>query len=156
LREFLCYKGYYTNLVTLTFTKIEGIINDDLPFGALRKESWWRNSDKTPQGYAWINGGWKVQNVNLKERSVTFQRVSESRPINHRKKPIRSKEVFTPVPIRSRKPRKPSKTKISKALARARNIERRKMSMYPKIKSKAKSRYQKKMYQSDAKPSRQD
>lgn len=158
LKAFLCYKGRYSNLVTLAFSKIEGIINSDLPFGALRKENWWKNIDNTSQGHAWISGGWHVQNVDVKERIVTFKKISEKLTGKPQKKMFskQKKEAFIPVPVRTRKVRKPSKTKISKILARAKNIERRKKSLNRKIKMKPKSFYEKRMYKPDARPSHQD
>ncbi len=159
LREFLCYKGRYTNLVTLSFSKIEGIIKNDLPFGALRKEVWWKNSDKTSQGRAWISGGWQVQSLSLKERIVTFKKVSGKLSIDpqtERKGKRQKKESFTPVPVRTGKIRKPSKTRISKVLARAKNVERRSSSRYPRMKMKSRSVYEKRMYKPDAKPSSKD
>jgi hypothetical protein len=158
LREFLCYKSRYSNLVTLTFSKIEGVIKSDLPFEALRKENWWKNSNSTSQGHAWISGGWQVQNVNIKERIVTFKKISEKLTIKPHKKPFnkQKKEGFTPIPVRTRKKRKPSKTRISKILARAKNVERRKTALNRKIKMKPKSVYEKRMYKPDEKPSHQD
>ncbi|MCW3984930.1 MAG: hypothetical protein NWE91_00745 [Candidatus Bathyarchaeota archaeon] len=75
LREYLWRRGKFTSLATLTFSRIEGIIKNDLPFGALRSEDWWNNDDTTSQGYAWTNSGWKVQSVDLKERTVTFKKM---------------------------------------------------------------------------------
>lgn len=158
LREFLCYKGRYSNLITLSFSKIEGIIKSDLPFGALRKKDWWRNSGNTSQGRAWVSGGWQVQTLSLKERIVTFKKISEKLPIEPHVKKLRKQktESFTPVPVRTRKIRKPSKTRISKVLARAKNVERRRSSSHPKMRMKSRSVYEKRMYKPDAKPSPKD
>gem|GEM_PF-4318427 len=146
-------------MVTLTFLKIEGIINGDLPFGALRKEEWWRNSSNTSQGHAWMSGGWKVQSVSLKDRLVTFKKIAQDQPtliLRRRRRKKSEKKTFTPVPVKPRRVRKPSKTRISKVLARTRNIERRRMSSSLKIKMKPRSAYEKRMYKPEAKPSRQD
>jgi len=159
LREYLYRRGRYSSLVTLTFLKIEGIINGDLPFGALRKEEWWRNSSNTSQGHAWMSGGWKVQSVSLKDRLVTFKKIAQDQPtliLRRRRRKKSEKKTFTPVPVKPRRVRKPSKTRISKVLARTRNIERRRMSSSLKIKMKPRSAYEKRMYKPEAKPSRQD
>jgi len=158
LREYLFRRGRYSSLVTLTFPKIESIINGDLPFGALRKEKWWRSSN-TSQGHAWMSGGWKVQSVSLKERLVTFKKIAQDQAIltpRRRRRKKSEKKTFTPVPVKPRRVRKPSKTRVSKVLARARNIERRRMSSSFKIKMKPRSAYEKRMYRPDAKPSRKD
>ncbi|MFQ6068393.1 MAG: hypothetical protein ACE5KD_02505 [Candidatus Bathyarchaeia archaeon] len=159
LREYLWRRGQFTSLVTLTFSKIEGIINNNLPFGALRSEEWWNNNEITSQGYAWTSAGWKVQSVDLKERTVTFRKlISEERsPMlrRRRRKTKTSQKAFIPVPIKPWKPKRPSKTRIARAVARARNVERRKAALY-KIKLKPKYAYEKKLYKPEAKPSAQN
>lgn len=160
LREHLWRRGKFTSLTTLTFSRIEGIIKNDLPFGALRSEEWWNNNDTTSQGYAWTNSGWKVQNVNLKERTVTFKKMAKEGivqiPRRKRRKRKITKKPFTPVPIRHRRIRKPSKTRIAKVLARAKNVERRKMAPQYRIKLKPKSAYEKRLYKQEAKPTPYD
>lgn len=106
-----------------------------------------------------MGGGWKVQSVSLKERLVTFKKIAQDQAIITPKRKRRKKsekKTFTPVPVKPRRKRKPSKTRISKVLARARNIERRRMSSSLKIKMKPRSAYEKRMYKPDAKPSRKD
>jgi hypothetical protein len=94
--------------VTLSFSKLEGVINADLPFGALRNEEWWNNSKSTSQGYAWTSAGWKVQSVNLKERTVTFKKQPKEGEIvpkkrRRRRKTKTSQKPFTPVPVKPRR-----------------------------------------------------
>ena len=160
LREYLRRRGQFTSLVTLTFSKIEGIIKNDLPFGALRSEEWWNNSEKTTQGYAWTSAGWKTQNVDLKERTVTFKKLVKEGmpqvPRRKRRKIKKAQKPFTPVPVKPRRIQKPSKTRIARAVARARNVERRKAAAPYKIKLKPKSAYEKRLYKPEAKPKSQD
>ena len=159
LKKYLSRRGRYANLINLTFSKVQGIINSDLPFGALRKEEWWRNSNSTTQGRAWMSCGWKVQSVSLKDRLVTFKRITQgqSAPVPRRKRRKKSeKRPFTPVPVKPRRVKRPSKTRIAKVLARARNVERKRASSNLKTKMKPKSVYEKRMYKPEAKPSPQD
>ncbi|MFP3985333.1 MAG: hypothetical protein ACLFU9_05130 [Candidatus Bathyarchaeia archaeon] len=158
LREYLWRRGQFTSLVTLTFPKIEGIIKSDLPFGALRSEKWWNNNKTTSQGYAWTSVGWKVQNVNLKERTVTLKRqpkAAKSQKLVKKRRKTKKTKPFIPVPVKPLRVRKPSKTRIAKALARAKNVERRKTATPYKTRFKPKSAYEKRMYKSAAKPQSQ-
>jgi len=144
----------------LPFSKIEGIINTDLPFGALQNEEWWSDNDATAQGYAWTSAGWRVQSVDLKERSVTFKKQLKEGEVVHakrrRRKSITSQKPFTPVPVKPKRIRKPSKTRIAKAVARAKNIERKRAATAYSIKFKPKSAYEKRLYKPEAKPTSQD
>ena len=72
--RYLLRRGKYTSQVRLSFAKIEGIITDNLPFGAIRSQEWWKNTSSTSQGRAWLNVGWKVQDVDLSKRMVTLAR----------------------------------------------------------------------------------
>ena len=160
LREYLLRRGKFTILTTLTFSKIEGVINGNLPFGALRSDQWWNNDENTAQGYAWRSAGWEVQSVDLKERAVTFKKlVAEGHapvPRSKRGRTGKAQKPFKPVPVRPRRIRKPSKTRVAKAIARARNVERRRAAMQLGQRSKPKSAYEKRMYKPEAKPTRQD
>ena len=160
LREYLRRRGQFTNIVTLAFPKIEGIIKNDLPFGALRNENWWNNNETTSQGYAWTSAGWKVQSVNLKERTVTFKKLIKegTAQLLKRKgrKTKKAQKPFTPVPVKPRRIRRPSKTRIAKTIARAKNVERRKAAQQYKVKLKPKSAYEKRLYKPEAKPTSHD
>lgn len=154
LREYLWRRGQYTSLVRLTFSRIEGIINDNLPLGALRSESWWKGRT-TSQGRAWTSAGWEVQSISLMERAVTFKKQTKEEATNKPSKKRRRKPAlkpFTPVPVRSRKIREPSKTRIAKVVARARNLERRKEMKSLRIKLKPRTAYEKRLYKPEAKP----
>ncbi|MBN9390806.1 MAG: hypothetical protein J0I20_22435 [Chloroflexi bacterium] len=63
--------------VSLTFSKIEEIINDALPSSARQYTVWW--TDKSPgtthvNAYAWLETGWVVESLSLKSETVTFHR----------------------------------------------------------------------------------
>jgi len=160
LREYLWRRGKFSSLVTLSFSKLEGIINADLPFGALRNEEWWSDNEATAQGYAWTSAGWKIQSVDLKERTVTFKKqLKEGEVVQAKRRRRRSKtsqKPFTPVPVKPRRIRKPSKTRIARAVARAKNLERKKAATLYKIKFKPKSAYEKRLYKPEAKPASQN
>ena len=158
LQEYLWRRGKFTSLVTLKFSKIEGIINNNLPFGALRNEGWWNNNESSSQGHSWTSAGWKVQSVDLKERTVTFKKEADKEMVQwSRVRKTRAtrkvKKPFTPVPVKPRRMKKPSKTRIAKVVARAKNIERRRTTTPPgKLKLKPRSPYEKRLYKREAKP----
>jgi kynurenine formamidase len=63
-------------LRTYYFSRIEAIIEDNLPKSAYKYNAWWSNEHTGThvQANAWIEAGWKVSSVNLIESWVTFQR----------------------------------------------------------------------------------
>ena len=121
--------------------------------GAFRDSAWWSNTSSNVHSKAWLDAGWEVQEVNLKEGWVVFKKVRQMPP---RKKSLSSqiKKPFTPVRVRIPKPKTPSKTKISKMYARIKNVERQRTSM-PSFHGSFKPRpkYQKQLYKPDEKPS---
>jgi hypothetical protein len=165
LSRYLLRRGQYTNHFTLKFAEVEAIIGDNLPFGAARDTEWWTNSRASAQGRAWIDVGWQVENSDLQQRTVTFVRVAEPKPatVEEEPKPTRKrrqKKVPTPFESKTYKftqPRRmkpPSKTKIAKAQARLRNVEReRAMGQTFKGKLKPRRAYEKRLFKPDAKPS---
>jgi hypothetical protein len=63
--------------ITLRFKQIERILNDKLPSSAY-EQSWW---DKEKEGNhvdarSWSNAGWKVDQVNFKEKWVKLVRAA--------------------------------------------------------------------------------
>ncbi len=156
LKDYLWRRGRFTSHITLTFSKIEGIINTDLPFGALRNERWWNNNESSPQGNSWTSAGWKVQSVDLKERIVTLKKeiavMNQPKRESRRGTSKKFQKPFTPVPVKPYRTRKPSKTRIAKVVARAKNIERRRASAPIRIKLKPKSPYEKRLYKPEQKP----
>ena len=162
LSRYLLRRGQFTDHFTLRFAEIDGIIGDNLPFGAVRDIEWWANSRGSAQGRAWIDVGWKVESVDLNQRTVTFVRVAEPKPQEEEKKPKRKGKKAAPTPFetkafRASKPRKfkpPSKTRIAKAQARLRNVEReRAAGQVFKGKLKPKPAFEKRLFKPEAKPS---
>jgi len=156
--RYLLRRAKYASCVTLRFAEIEGIIGDNLPFGALRTKGWWTNTLHTSQGQAWLNVGWKVQNVDLEKRIVTFARVAdvETKPRKRRKRRKKNAHAFE-LPAKPKRRRIPSKTKIAKIQARLRNVERRKASMRRyKGKFKPQPAQEKRLFKPEAKPTTQD
>lgn len=159
LSRYLLKRAQFTNRAVFAFAEIEGIIGDNLPFGAVREPEWWSNTRGTAQGRAWIDVGWKVENINLDNRTVTLTRVADVKP----KTPKRSARkalttAYKMKPARRNKPKKlvpPSKTKISLAQARLRNIERSRATI-PQLKGKLtpKRAYEKRLFKPEAKPSK--
>ncbi|MEL7039454.1 MAG: helix-turn-helix transcriptional regulator [Cyanobacteria bacterium J06592_8] len=63
--------------VTLTFAEIEALMNDRLPASARNKRAWWSNRTKGAlQAAAWMEAGYRVEDVDLDEQRVTFRKVN--------------------------------------------------------------------------------
>lgn len=155
--RYLLRRAKYTNKVTLNFADIEGIIGDDLPFGAVRNQEWWTNTSSTSQGRAWLNVGWKVQDVDLNKRTVTLSRVADVEAKPRKKRRRRKKSAPFELPIKPKRRRLPSKTKISKVQARLRNVERKRSSIRRhKGKFKPKPAQEKRLFKPEAKPTIKD
>lgn len=60
--------------VTLSFARVEEILGARLPASATTHLAWWGNETRGRhvQARAWMNAGWRVTNVNMERRSVTF------------------------------------------------------------------------------------
>jgi len=154
LSRYLLRRGMFTSKVVLPIREIEGIIGDNLPLNALRDSEWWNNAKSRP----WVTVGWHVESVDVNERSVTFIQVAEPK-LKPRRKESRKTEFFKR-PLRFPKPKRamlPSKTKIAKAQARMRNIERQRLtSQQQQGKLPSKRAYEKRLFKPDAKPSKSD
>lgn len=72
--------------VKLTFEEIENIICDKLPDSAYTHREWWANENKGShvQAKAWINAGWKVEEVTLGKHVVFAKDSNISEPKNNR------------------------------------------------------------------------
>ena len=117
LESHLKFRAAFTGLVKLSFARIDGLIGSNLPISAFRDEAWWSNSSSSTHAKAWLNAGWEVQEVNLKEGYVTFKKV---RDVPFKKSGRRKLEItkpFTPVPVHVPRSKVPSKTKVSKLYA---------------------------------------
>jgi len=157
LSEYLARRGRYTDLVTLTFAKIQSIIGDSLPSSASQDMHWWNNTPSRVQAQAWIDVGWRVQDVNLSERTVTFRKVARPEIETGKKRRKRISALvgksFRPPKPQTFLRRRPSETRIAKAWARLRNVERRKLSTRRyRGKFKPQSTFEKRLYKPEAKP----
>ncbi|HAG82729.1 MAG TPA: transcriptional regulator [Cyanobacteria bacterium UBA12227] len=73
LLEFL--RGSNQNEVILTFGEIEALMNDSLPDSAKEKRAWWSNRTKGAlQASAWMEAGYRVEDVDLDRQRVTFRK----------------------------------------------------------------------------------
>ena len=60
--------------VILTFAEIEEIMNDTLPDSARKKRAWWSNRSKGAlQASAWMEAGYRVEDVDFEQQRVTFR-----------------------------------------------------------------------------------
>ena len=146
----LKFRGSFTRVVRLSFARIDGLIGSNLPMSAYRNEAWWSNSASTAHAKAWLDAGWEVQEVNLKEGFVVFKKVRDVRF----KKRAKSKidKPFKPVRVRSRR-KPPSKTKVSQLYARIKNLERQRAEGRKNIRGlKPRPQHEKKLFKPDEKP----
>ena len=152
LSRYLLRRGMFTDRVALRFSEIEGIIGDNLPLNAFKDSRYWSNA----KSRAWTMVGWKIENADLNNHTITFVRIIKLEP-RKRKKEKRQTE-FSKRPLRFPKPRRPmvpSKTRIAKVQARLQNIERRHMMNQPRrARFAPKSAYEKQLFKPDAKPSK--
>ena len=100
----------------------------------------------SPHAKSWLDAGWEVQEVNLKEGYVVFHKVRDI-PMKKRSRAEEIKKPFTPVRVRFPKPKTPSKTKVSKLYARIKNLERQRTSL-PKLPGNfgPRPKFEKKLY----------
>ena len=147
LAAHLKFRGSFTKLVTLSLARIDGLIGSNLPMSAYKDVGWWANSPSSAHARSWLDSGWDVQEVNLREGLVVFKKVRETR-IKRKRRKGETNKPFTPVPVRPIKPRAPSKTKVSKLYARIKNLERQRSAP----KGSARSPYEKRLFKSSEKP----
>lgn len=75
LADWLMKRPGTETTVTLTFDEVEGLIQSPLPRSAFAHRSWWANDSVShPQSVNWLDVGWRVANLNLTNRVVTFSR----------------------------------------------------------------------------------
>jgi hypothetical protein len=150
LTGYLKFRGSFTNVVKLSFARIDGLIGSNLPMSAFRKKEWWNNSASSVHSKAWLNAGWEVMEANLKEGFVLFKKVREVRFRKRTKYKI--DKPFKPVRVRPKR-KLPSKTKLSQLYARIKNLERQKAEGQKKIRGlKPKQHFEKKLFKPDEKP----
>ncbi len=62
--------------IRVNFRDIETLLGGALPAAAKKHQSWWSSNPHEAQSQAWIEAGWRVSEVNLAKREVTFQPAS--------------------------------------------------------------------------------
>ncbi|HAX78498.1 MAG TPA: transcriptional regulator [Cyanobacteria bacterium UBA11372] len=73
LLEFL--RGSNQNEVILTFAEIEALMNDSLPNSAKSNKAWWSNRTKGAlHAEAWMEAGYRVEDVDFNHKCVTFRK----------------------------------------------------------------------------------
>ena len=148
----LKFRGAFTRVVKLSLARIDGLIGSNLPMKAYRNEAWWKNSTTSAHAQAWLNVGWEVQEVNLKEGFVVFKKVRHI-PKKRKRTKSRIDKPFKPVPVRALKRKPPSKTKVSQLYARIKNLERQRAAGRSHIRGlRPKSQHEKKLFKPDEKP----
>jgi hypothetical protein len=161
LSRFLVRRAQYSSFVSLSFKFLEEVLGDSLPESAYVNEGWWSNSPSHSPSESWLTVGWKVERVDLTKKEVSFRKektaTSDAPRKRQRRKPV--SPAFKALALRRqrRKPQGPSKTKISKILARYRNIEKQRAT--PRTvrgKFKPKGAYEKKLYKAAKKPEETD
>lgn len=61
--------------LTLTFSAVETLINDQLPPSARAKRAWWSNrSQGAVQADAWMGAGYHVEEIDLTAEKITFRK----------------------------------------------------------------------------------
>lgn len=76
LQQYLRNLPVSENEVTLTFELIEKILDDTLPPSAYQDNAWWGNQKQgtNVESIAWMDAGWMVDIVELREKWVRFVR----------------------------------------------------------------------------------
>lgn len=151
LTLYLSNKAKWTRWVKLQFSHVEGILNNDLPASARKNPDWWTNSNSV-HAQAWESIGWSIQEVNLKKKTVTFNRPN----VLTQEKENKLKKTSSLVKLPAYKPIKkkmPSLTRIAIAQARLQNVSRRKASIKKyRGKFRPKSAYEKRLWKTEEKP----
>ncbi|MEM9486425.1 MAG: helix-turn-helix transcriptional regulator [Cyanobacteria bacterium P01_F01_bin.116] len=62
--------------ITLTFSKVEEVLDNTLPASAFDRKNWWsnRDSDSALQAKAWVSAGYHIDTVDLAQKKVTFRK----------------------------------------------------------------------------------
>jgi len=73
LRDYLT--SYLASQLSLSLEHIEHILGSKLETAAYAFKSWWENDRKNPQAIAWLEAGWEVNDIDLRQKVVVFKRV---------------------------------------------------------------------------------
>ena len=80
LSEFL--RGQATDEVAMSFEQIERIIGERLPRSATRHRAWWSNNPSNSViTWAWLEAGFRSEQVDMEGRKLIFRRVEGERPL---------------------------------------------------------------------------
>ena len=61
--------------VTMSFDEISTLVGD-LPKSEMKKAGFWKNDRGKPQGKAWLDAGYAVEDVDTSGETVTFKRTA--------------------------------------------------------------------------------
>jgi hypothetical protein len=142
LERHLKFRAAFASVVKLSFARIDGLIGTNLPMNAYRDAAWWSNMSSSAHAKAWLDAGWEVQEVNLKEGYTVFKKVLNVPLKKTRRRKLEINKPFTPVPVHMPRSKVPSKTKVSKLYARIKNLERQRAEAHRQIRGfKARTRH---------------
>ena len=63
-----------------TFSEVEAVLGEPLPYSARRHRPWWSNGGGHTQTRAWRSAGWKTVKVDLQQETLEFRREFARRP----------------------------------------------------------------------------
>lgn len=66
----LHFENLETESIRLTINEIEKIIGDTLPPSSRNYSAWWANDKTHVHAQAWLNVGWKVDDISLGEWAI--------------------------------------------------------------------------------------
>ena len=70
------------NEIILSFAEIERLIKESLPNSAKSKRAWWSNRSKGAlQASAWMEAGYRVENVDFDQQCITFRQFTNSEEV---------------------------------------------------------------------------
>lgn len=64
--------------LALTFDDLAKIVGGKLPDTAFNDRTWWANTRSSPQGNSWTKAGWKIEDIFLNARIVTFRKKGDN------------------------------------------------------------------------------
>jgi len=73
LSDYLLKSG--KNIVDLTFSEIEKIIQDKLPPSCRKHRALWANSESHSLALAWMNVGYRTTDVDMEKETVRFEKI---------------------------------------------------------------------------------
>jgi hypothetical protein len=82
LADYLQHLSATQHEITLSFARIEEILNDQLPRSASTYPAWWayEQHPKTHvQKIQWQGAGWRVLSVDFQRRLVCFRKIASNR-----------------------------------------------------------------------------